>query len=114
MTIFIVGEEDALGTTERPPHTYVPPGKTRRTAICSADHTSSRFGFAVVRGLIEEFRSQDDKRVFARVLPADAIAPLLALDATIVDAEQRLASLRQERRDMLAALVPRAERVRAP
>lgn len=121
MTIYIVGEEGNLGTTENEPRVLAPRksgGVGRRPtlvveAIWLASGRCGRHVFSVKRGVLEEYRSFDDNtRYFARVLPDDARPTLEALDAKLEAAEAEVTRLRQERRVLLDAVVSRGERVR--
>lgn len=114
MTIYIVGVENALATTETEPRVIGPyPKEKYKRALWLASSLVGRHEFAIKRGIVEEFKTYDDgKRVYARVLPASDVPLLADLDHQIEGAKARLANLMQLRRDMLAAIVPRASRVK--
>jgi hypothetical protein len=123
MTIYIIGEEGNLGTTESEPR-VLEPGKggnvqKKTQALWPASCKAGRHAFLVKRGgTLEEYRTWDygtgagSRRVFARVLPADLEPELAAIDAKVEATLEELNRLKKERRELLDAAVPRAEVVR--
>ena len=114
MKFYIVGEEDALGCTTVPPRVRTIQGKT--SMLWLASDLVGRHEFPVKRGRAEEFRTYypPHTRVIARELPEDAEAEIGRLNLAVVAAEEELKKARQERRDFLAAQVPRAQLARVP
>jgi hypothetical protein len=121
MPKYIVGAESSLSVTSEEP-LVLAPGKggnvSKNTqALWRASSFVGRWAFSVKRGLVEEYKTWNygnapDERVFARVLPDDAAPALDAIDAKIVEHETEWKRLKKERVELLAAIAPRAERVR--
>ncbi len=125
MTWYIVGSKTALGVTATEPR-YATYGKAwtpaNLRAIWFASSLVGRHEFSVKRGLVEEYVSYTGSRsnrdghepVYARVLPTDVEPELLRL---LAERDRLLALLKEkqeERQEFLAAVVPRAPRVRVP
>lgn len=112
MIRYIVGLESNLGVTESAPR-VVKLGKGGPIALWPHSSVVGRWQFGIKRGFVEEHRSyDDDERVYARVFPEDAAPELAEIEAKLAANVEENKRLRAERQALLAAVVPRAERVK--
>jgi hypothetical protein len=109
--IYIVGFEGRLKTHETAPR--------RWNGTDSKGKAWTRYGWpnsssahVNEKGFLSEGRTAYGDRIFARVMPEDAVESLAELDAQIVEAEKTWQRLRQERQELLAAAAVRGQRVR--
>lgn len=111
---FVVGPLSSLGATETPPRRRGDGRILPRTLFWLASGTVGRREFRTRRGVVVEDRAYHEPhdRIVARVLPDDAEDELLRLNAAVEAAEKVLADARRERREFLAAQVPRARLVK--
>lgn len=101
------GVEGKLSVTEEEPRTFDHGGK-----IHGGWPRASCY-FAVKRHQLEEFTSPfTGNRMIARTMPKEMYAEHDEIRARIAAAERELESAKREEQDFLAALVPRAPRVK--
>ncbi len=112
---YIVGPTSRLGVTAKPPRIVCIGGRSndQPRALWFAEGVISRTMFAIKRGVVQEDRDfTTNEIIYAREVPSLAEDSIADVDAKIEAAERALKEARDEKQELLAAVVRWAEPIR--